>query len=152
MSQRTSAVDAALKQVAALRLSGFHGDDTAVRHLLKEYGEDQGLADKLWFDLPAGFQREDVADLLALWSWQTSDNGAAIMRSIESWVHDCADGVKVWVALHQDAYPFVAHASRIAHLGRVASAFPSLEPRCNEMIAQTREWQRIEDKAGSPSS
>jgi hypothetical protein len=152
MTDRAFLVVAALEQVATLRASGFRGDDSAVCQLLKEYGESHDLADKLWSDLPNGCGREDVADLLTLWSWRTNDNGAAIVRTLEGWVSECSDESKVWVALHQDAYPFVAHAERIGRLAKVAVQFPSLGHRCEAMITQSREWERTRNGTAKPNA
>lgn len=144
MNARLPLLAVALEQVATLRQSGFRGDDSAVLQLLRVYGEGEHLVSSLWADLPNGCPREDVADLLALWSWRTNDNGAAITRTLEGWIRECSDELKVWVALHQDAFPFVAHADRISHLATVAQTFPSLAPRCEALIAQSREWKRAE--------
>lgn len=146
MNDRAPLLAVALEQVAALRQSGFRGDDSAVLHLLRDYGEGDHLVSNLWADLPDGCPREDVADLLALWSWRTNDNGAAIMRTLERWIRDCSDEMKVWVALHQEAYPFVAHSDRINHLAKVAKKFPLLAPRCEAMIAQSRQWEQAESR------
>lgn len=148
MNDRASLLAAALEQVATLRRSGFRGDDGAVLHLLRYCGEGDHLVSSLWADLPEGSLREDVADLLGLLVWRTNDNGAAIMRTLERWIRECSDELKIWVAVHQEAYPFIAHADRINHLVEVAKRFPSLAPRCEAMIAQTREWERTERGAG----
>ena len=137
---RIALVQATLDEVAALRSNKFQGNDETVLRLLGEYGETSDVAELLWADLPATYWRVDAADLLTLWAWRTDDNGAKIMRTLERWVSECSDESKVWVALHQDAYPFIDHRSRIDYLLRVKSAFPALGQHCQSMIDQSRRW------------
>ena len=144
-TSRTALVQATLDEVAALRSTAFRGDDETVLRLLGEYGETSDVAELLWADLPGSYRREDAADLLNLWAWRTNDNGAHIMRTLERWVSECSDENKVWIALHQDAYPFTGHKSRIDYLLRVKSAFPALGYRCQSLIDQSRRW--LEAKA-----
>lgn len=132
----------ALSQVSHLRLADFRGDDDAVCRLLAEFEAGGSDLDALWACLPASRDLQDVADLLTLWSWRGTDNGAKVMRSLEAWVRECSDEDKIWVALHQDAYPFVDHTTRIARLREVAASLPSLRGRCEEMIAQSEQWLR----------
>lgn len=144
-TSRIALVQATLDEVAALRSNEFRGDDETVLRLLADYGETSDVAELLWADLPATYYREDVADLLSLWSWRTKDNGAHIMRTLERWVSECSDESKVWVALHQEAYPFIDHMSRIDYLLKVKSAFPTLGQHCQSIIDQSRLW--LEAKA-----
>lgn len=139
-ASRITLARATLDEVATLRSNKFEGDGETVLCLLGEYGATSDVAELLWADLPATYRREDVADLLTLWAWRTNDNGAHIMRTLERWVSECSDESKVWVALHQDAYPFIDHRSRIDYLLRVKSAFPALGQHCQSMIDQSRRW------------
>jgi len=139
-TDRIALVQATLNEVAALRSNKFHGDDETVLRLLGEYGETSDVAELLWADLPTTYRREDAADLLTLWAWRTKDNGAQIMRTLEGWVSECSDESKVWVALHQDAFPFIDHRNRIDHLLRVKSTFPALGQHCQSMIDQSWRW------------
>ncbi|THJ52140.1 hypothetical protein E9536_22165 [Burkholderia sp. LS-044] len=137
-ADRIALVRATLDEVAALRAVDFGGDEENLRQLLSIYGENSDLAELLWADLPENYCLQDVADLLNLWAWRTNDNGQRIMCTLTRWVSECSDFGKVWVALHQDAYPFIERSSRIEHLRRVMRVFPSLRASCEVMIEQSQ--------------
>lgn len=139
MNTRTTLAQATLDEVAALRLANYQGSDDTVMRLLDEYGDDSDLAELLWAELPATYCPEDVAVLLNLWTWRTNDNGARIGRTLERWIVESSDERKVWIALNQEAYPFIDGNIRIAHLLRLKSVFSALEERCDAMIAFSRE-------------
>jgi len=151
MNTRTTLVQATLDEVAALRLSNYQGSDDTVMRLLDEYGDDSDLAELLWADLPATYCPEDVAVLLDLWTWRTNDNGARIGRTLERWVVESSDERKVWIALNQEAYPFIDGNIRIAYLLRLRSVFPALEERCDAMIDFSRELLDRERLRSGPS-
>lgn len=148
MNDKQSLVATTLAEVAALRAANFCGDDSHILLLLDTYEMDNEVAELLWRDLPANVDLHDVADLLSLWAWRDNDNGARTMRTLERWIASCSDEQQVWVALHQDAYPFLSHVERIAHLRRIQEAFPSLSERCEMMTAQTQQWISRDFAAG----
>jgi|GEM_PF-1746172 len=43
---------------------------------------------------------------LALWVWKTPDNGTRISSTLDTWLQDCNDQNKVWIALHREGVPF----------------------------------------------
>lgn len=94
--------------------------------LLQEYGGSSDLANLLWNDLSDDMRtsrRQDVSDLLALWVWRTPDNGSRIFDTQETWLRECNDENKVWVALHREGLPF---CTKPELLDRVADVFPGL--------------------------
>lgn len=152
MHTRTTLIQATLDEVAALRLANHQGSDDTVMRLLDEYEDDSDLAELLWADLPATYRAEDVAVLLDLWTWRTNDNGARIGRTLERWIVESSDERKVWIALNQEAYPFIDGNIRITHLLRLKSAFSALEERCDAMIAFSRELLERERLRSGPSN
>lgn len=139
MNTRVHLVQATLDEVAALRLANYQGSDETVMRLLDEYGDDSDLAELLSADLPSTYCPDDVAMLLDFWTWRTNDNGARIKQTLERWIVESADERKVWIALNQEAYPFIDGNIRIAHLLRLKSVFSALNERCDAMIAFSRE-------------
>lgn len=137
MDPTTPLLLATLDQVSVLRNTEFRGDDSVVCRLLGEYGGDSDLATLLWDDLSITDRvdrREDVADLLGLWVWRTSDNGSRIRETLDRWLRDCDDENKVWLALHREGVPF-SDAPELVR--RVAERFPQLAPVCREALASS---------------
>ncbi|WP_278535012.1 hypothetical protein [Delftia acidovorans] len=135
MNRNNPLVLAALNEVAALRLSEFCGNETSICRLLHEYGEGSNLPTLLWQDLlpQQRYERaEDVRDLLALWVWKTPDNGTRIRSTLDTWLQDCNDQNKVWIALHREGVPFSESAEIVQ---RVARSFPALAKICADAIS-----------------
>ncbi len=131
MNTDTSLLYAALDEVAALSACDFQGSNSSsVMRLLERYGESSNLARLLLDDLPSDVRtsrRSDVSDLLALWVWQTHDNGSRIRKTLETWLHECDDENKVWIALHREGVPFCEKSDVLDH---VAMIFPRLREIC----------------------
>src|SRR4051812_24689156 len=72
-----------------------------VRDVIRKLGE-AGLAERLYAATPVERPWEDIADLFGILIWITSDNGGALMRTMEQWLLDAADVRQVQIALHLD--------------------------------------------------
>jgi hypothetical protein len=142
MKDRCLLVQAALNQVQKLRETDFRGNDDLACALLRAYPAGESIANSLWAELPADAASADIADLLSLWIWRTDDNGAAIMRAVESWITEHIDPKRVEVALSLEGYPFIDDQVRIHALHQLEEVFPQFAPRCQEIIEQTRTWMK----------
>ncbi|MBN3816218.1 hypothetical protein G3N57_06110 [Paraburkholderia sp. Se-20369] len=85
-------------------------------------------------------------------SWQMTNRLELVRATLERWIGTCSDADKVWIALNQDAYPFIDHSIRIQQLSKVMTAFPLLRASCEAMLAQTQRWMCVdrEPKKDSP--
>lgn len=108
-----------------------------VNKLVAAYGED-GLANRVAADLPSDTTWRQLADLLGIMIWSTSDNGSAIFRSTDAWLLEGSDERLVLAALHLDTYPFRERKEMEQVLTSIAEAFPRAADRCRELIASRR--------------
>ena len=141
MNHRRGLVIKALLQVQELRRADFRGDDSIICELLKSYSDDESVAEVLWDELPSECDVQDIADLLALWSWRDNDNGAQVMRTLEHWIIQLVDERRVAVALNLDAYPFTDPAERVVYLKKAGEKYPALQNKCREIIDWTKSDQ-----------
>lgn len=103
------------------------------RELIEAYGED-GLADRLFNEVPRSVPFEIVAELLEILCWQTKDNGADIMRTLERWLLEGLENRKLLIALHVDAYPFLNGDEMVRVLSDLARKNPRVSARCKLLI------------------
>lgn len=109
------------------------------RELIEAYGE-EGLADRLFNEIPRTVPFEIVAELLDILCWQTNDNGAGIMRTLERWLLEGLNNRKLLIALHVQAYPFLDEDEMVRVLWDLAHKNPRVSARCELLIrARCRE-------------
>lgn len=123
-----------LAAIAAERPERFDRSFGLADRLLAELGE-ADLAERLLEAISEECPWEVVADLLGILCWQTTDNGAELMRSAEEWLRAGDDLRRVRIALHMEAYPFLDRAEMERVLLRVAFRLPAVAARCAELIA-----------------
>jgi hypothetical protein len=144
VNDRTEIVAATLLEVSRAREQRFHEHPGSVRTLLALYRGKGSVADLLWKDLPRQYEIQDVADLLAMWSWMVEDNGREIHRAAERWITGCCDSKQIAVALSLDALPFIDPEVCIVELRKVEAVFPELRECCERVIEiRRRELERI---------
>lgn len=97
------------------------------------------IANQVMSEAAAEVSWQEIADLLGILMWSTTDNGSQIMRTAESWLHDMRDERRVAVALNLDAYPFLDRAEMERVLTRVAKTWPSVRDQCLELIRSRQE-------------
>src|SRR5579871_5023340 len=134
VNDRTEIVATTLLEVSRAREQQFREPPDYARGLLALYRGKGSIADLLWKDLPLQYEVQDVADLLALWSWMVEDNGTEIHRAMERWITECSDPRQIAVALSLDAIPFTDPKVCIAELRKVETVFPELPERCEKVI------------------
>jgi hypothetical protein len=144
MQEKAFLVKAALAETEAWRSSNCSGPDDAALALLRFYGESEDLAELLWNDRPERANLQAMADLMSLWAWRTNDNGSRIHRTLEKWVRESSDEERVWLALHNEAMPFIDHAERIERLAQVQHTFPTLAEQCQKISDETRRMVTLE--------
>ena len=106
-----------------------------VDDLILEMGE-EGIADRVVDATPSAVPWSQIANILGIMIWSTTDNGAdGIVRAAESWLVDAKDERRAFVALHLDVYPFTDPSQMNVVLGRVSSIHPSLAETCKAMIS-----------------
>jgi hypothetical protein len=108
-------------------------DEDVLSALVQEFGEN-GLADRLYSEIPRSVPYEVVCDLFDLLAWRTNDNGASVTRTIEDWLRKSQDSRKLSIALHLEVYPFVDESEMKEVLSKLASKNSALAYRCNELI------------------
>jgi hypothetical protein len=113
----------------------------AVSALVQEFGE-QGLAERLFSEIPRTVPFEIVAELFDFLAWQTNDNGAAIHRTIEGWLREGRDNRKLLIALNSEAYLFIDDEEMERILSHLAETNPRVSDRCKELIQSRRRLDR----------
>lgn len=106
--------------------------------LMLEMGE-EGIADKVIDATLSAVPWSQIANVLGIMIWSTSDNGAGIMQAAEGWLVDGRDERRAFVALHLDVYPFKDSSQMTTVLERVSSIHPSLAEACDAMISSRHE-------------
>ncbi|MEW6129431.1 MAG: hypothetical protein AB1757_20490 [Acidobacteriota bacterium] len=109
-----------------------------VDKLLLEYGENN-LAERLYNDIPPEWTWGIVADLFAILIWSTSDNGHALTNVTDQWLEQGDDLRKIQIALHLDTYPFLQRDKMNSVLSSLATRYPIVADRCNELILSRSE-------------
>lgn len=66
--------------------------------------------------------------------WSGSENGASLMRSLERWLSEANDPLRVALALDQEAYPFISREEMSRALRRIALTYPQFADRCRYLI------------------
>jgi hypothetical protein len=125
-----------LAAIATERGQRFDQSFKLVDQLLKAWGEPD-LAERLYaatLEHPWG----GVADLFGILAWTTSDNGAAMMRTMERWLRENKAVRKLQIALYQDAYPFLKRDEMENVLQEAARRHPEVAERCSELIRSRR--------------
>ena len=105
----------------------------AAFELVAAYGED-GLAERLFNEIPRTVPFEIVSELFDLLSWRTNDNGTAITRTLESWLMEGLDNRKLLVALHVEVYPFLDAGEMERVLSDLGYKTPRVAARCKSLI------------------
>ena len=111
----------------------------AVSALVKEFGE-QGLAERLFSEIPRTVPFELVAELFEFLTWQTEDNGGAIHQTFENWLRDGTDSRKILIALNSGVYPFRDDQEMEQVLSQLVQTNARVAGRCQEVI-QARKKQ-----------
>ncbi|HNG93840.1 MAG TPA: hypothetical protein PLB32_13655 [Acidobacteriota bacterium] len=102
---------------------------------LKLLGESDDIADRLLDLVPPEFPWQSLAELLGMWMWMTSDNGAAILHTTERWLEEATDERKCLIALNLDAYPFQNADQMRDVLLRVSLLSLELREQCLVLMA-----------------
>ena len=124
-----------LRAIATKRTGGrFDRSFELADRLVRNFGQ-HDLAERLYAEISPDCPQEVVADLFGILSWCTSDNGAAIGRTVQRWLLAAEDLRKVRIALHLGVYPFLDHAEMVRVLERIATIHPEVSERCAELIA-----------------
>jgi len=123
-------------ELATLPENGPFGDAIfrLVDAVILEMGE-EGIADRVVDATPNAVPWSQIANVLGIMIWTTSDNGAGIMRAAESWLLDAKDERRAFIALHLDVYPFKEPTEMKAVLERVSLIHPGLSDACEAMIS-----------------
>lgn len=111
-------VERCLDTICLERDEGYDASFDVVTDLVNEYGE-ADLAQRLFDEIPRHVPFEVVCDLFSILLWQTSDNGSAIMRTVEDWLRQANDTRKMLVALNLELIPFSSAAEAKEVLGRI---------------------------------
>ena len=111
---------------------------SAADAVLAEYGEEDLLA-RILADSPSEYAPEVIAQLLAIISWTTTDEGASMFRQAEAWLVEASDLRQVQVALNLEVYPFRDRDQMNTVLKHVANVFPEVAELCSEFIVSRRE-------------
>jgi putative addiction module component (TIGR02574 family) len=128
----------------------FHRSFDLVDRLLAEYGE-ENLAERLYADIPTDCPWQVVADLFGILIWSTSDNGAAITRTTESWLQAGEDLRRIQVALYLDVYPFKDAGEMERILVQVAAKYPEAAEQCARLVISRRKLgEQSVDGGGKP--
>lgn len=106
---------------------------TLADKLVAQYGE-QELPDKLYEGCDSSVKWPVIADLFSILIWSTSDNGQALMRTMERWIIECNDERKVNIAINLDCAPFRYLPDMMRYLGAASEKFPSTRVQCANLL------------------
>ncbi|MEV0404804.1 hypothetical protein [Actinoallomurus sp. NPDC050550] len=138
-----SAQEAALGRLLAVRPlmeEGPYGGPTdglcaAIENLMVVLGSED-IADLVADAVVAGRTSLDDADIyLGVAAWSGTENGASMQRTLESWLRDGEDVVRVHLALHSECYPFRDANEMVSVLSDLAQRLPQFRERYAELIA-----------------
>jgi len=144
----TQALDAILLE---RKDQSYSASFRAADELIAVYGETE-LAERLFSEIPRTVPFEIVAELFDILTWQTSDNGSAIHRTVERWLLEGLDNRKLLIALHLDSCPFIDTEDMRKVLSQLAEKNPRVAGRCRLLIqsrASTAEEANRTDEPGS---
>ncbi len=108
-----------------------------VDRILEEQGEME-IADWVIDSSPSTIPWRDVATVLAIMIWSTSDNGAGIMREAERWLREGVDEQRIFVALNLDVYPFLDSKEMEECLRNASEKFPTQTELCLSLISSRK--------------
>jgi hypothetical protein len=74
---------------------------------------------------------------VAVWSGET--NGADLQPTIERWLEEAQDSVRLRLALDQGVFPFRSLAEMTRVLTRITSRYPQHAERCKQLIERRRQ-------------
>lgn len=111
----------------------------AVSAIVKEFGE-QGLAERLFSEIPRTVPVEIVAELFEFLTWKTEDNGGAIHQTLENWLRDGTDSRKLLIALNSGVYLFKDDREMEQVLSQLMQTNARVAARCKEVL-QARKGQ-----------
>lgn len=107
----------------------------AIENLMVVLGSED-IADLVADAVAAGrASLDDAEEYLGVAVWSGAENGASMLRTLESWLRDSDDVVRIHLALHSECYPFRDPEEMVAVLSDVAQRFPQFQERCAELIA-----------------
>jgi hypothetical protein len=129
-----------LLAVHPLMDEGLYGGPTdelcsAVDHLMLMLGSED-IADVVADAVAAGRTSLDHAEIyLGVATWSGIEKGASMQHTLDSWLRDGDDVIRIHLALHSEYYPLGGAAEMVAVLTDVAERFPQFQQRCAELIA-----------------
>jgi hypothetical protein len=133
----------ALETIAVER-GNFDRSFDLVGKLLTKFGE-TCLAERLYDAIPRERPWQDVADLFGILIWSTSDNGSALVKTAEQWLHAGNDLRQLQIALHLDVYPFLDRSEMESVFSNVARRHPEVASRCRELVDSRRQLREGRD-------
>ncbi|MGW4510044.1 hypothetical protein ACWENO_35935 [Streptomyces sp. NPDC004436] len=78
---------------------------------------------------------EQAIVFLNVAAWSGTDNGASMKSTLDEWVREADDAVRLGIALHHECYPLPTRAEMIAKLAEIARRFPEHRAICERHIA-----------------
>ncbi|MER6488605.1 hypothetical protein ABT264_34285 [Streptomyces virginiae] len=67
--------------------------------------------------------------------WSETDKGASTKATLDGWVRQADDAVRLGIALHHECYPLPTRAEMDARLSEIALRFPEHRAVCERHIA-----------------
>jgi hypothetical protein len=80
-----------------------------------------------------------AGDLLNIALWSGESNGAELRPTIERWLEEASDPIRVGVALEHETYPFRTLEAMFAVLSRVSGLYPQYAARIGQLIEERRQ-------------
>ncbi|MFB6557858.1 hypothetical protein ACFCYH_02930 [Streptomyces sp. NPDC056400] len=68
-------------------------------------------------------------------AWSGTDNGASMTRTLDEWVEQADDTLRLGIALHHEYYPLATRTEMLEKLAEVALRFPEHRAICERHIA-----------------
>ncbi|WP_418955790.1 hypothetical protein [Streptomyces tritici] len=110
----------------------------AVDALIEAYGADD-IAELVAGAVDAGrLTVRQATTVLGVATWSGTDNGASLFRTLDAWVRRADDTGRLYMALHQPAWPLPTRAEMNAKLTEIAARYPEHREICARKIATRR--------------
>jgi hypothetical protein len=77
---------------------------------------------------------EEGSNILRVAIWSGCENGSNLLRSLDEWLREGSDAIRVSLAINQEVYPFIDRNEMYSVLTKIAKEFPVHAMRCQSLI------------------
>jgi hypothetical protein len=133
---KLSAVDALTRQILNPSVPGYNVTtlSDAIEAVFREYGTEDISALIEHLVRAKKLSVEEGSNILRVAVWSGSENGSSLLRTLDNWLREATDPIRVSLAINQDVYPFHDPVEMRRVLTRICEAYPEFAARCRNLI------------------